>query len=57
MKCCLMKTITFTLPDSVELSEAQIQDLVFAKIAEQQAAATLPPAGALAALVRPCYVG
>ena len=43
-----MKTITVTFPDSVELSEAQIQDLVFAKIAEQQAAATLPPAGALA---------
>lgn len=30
-----MKTITVILPDLMELSEAQIQDLVLAKIAEQ----------------------
>ncbi|MFC6224491.1 hypothetical protein ACFP2F_14675 [Hymenobacter artigasi] len=44
-----MKTITVLLPDSVELSEAQIQDLVLAKIAEQCTAAALPPAGSPAA--------
>ena len=44
-----MKTITVILPDSVELSEAQIQDLVLAKIAEQRTAAALPPAGSVAA--------
>lgn len=44
-----MKTVTVILPDSVELSEAQIQDLVLAKIAEQRIAATLPPAGSAAA--------
>lgn len=44
-----MRTVTVILPDSVEFSEAQIQDLVLAKIAEQRTAATRLPTSSLVA--------
>jgi len=44
-----MKTVTVVLPDSVEMSEAQIQDLVLAKIAQQQNAVSQAPAASLSA--------
>ena len=44
-----MKTVTVVLPDSVEMSEAQIQELVLAKIAEHRKAASPAPAASLAA--------
>ena len=49
-----MKTVTLALPDSVELSEAQIQALVLAIIGEQGNSASLPgPADLEALLHRP----
>jgi hypothetical protein len=48
-----MKTITIVLPDSVELSEAQVQALVLATLDQQRVASLPGPADLEALLLRP----